>query len=366
MLRKLQLLGARLLSVLNIFLLLSSAISLTLLSCEESSHEFYGHQLEVGGDILKIRYNGEGDVVQFKMFEGLDLILKQNKKGIFEGQLSIPDINNAIFSYDLLVHKKEASGKMIKVPYGPVDPDQQRFYWIGKNRNIDYNKSASLEGKVVQDSVESIYLWESRDISIYYPPTISDDTPIIYFTDGSVVADYAPYVDELIKQKKIAPVILIGVHSSTENRYQEYVNHGVDNELFLKHESFFYEEVLPKYEKEAWKSKRYLYGFSNGGAFSMYNGINHPEKFEKIIAYSTADYISEMISPIEFKFDKYPEFIMGAGRYEESIFNDNTDFVEKMKANNIDVEFKELISGHDSFVWKMEFLKFLEEELAVL
>lgn len=255
---------------------------------------------------------------------------------------------------------------MVKVPYGPADSDRQRFYWMGKNRKIDYNKSASLEGKVVEDSVESIYLWESRGVTIYYPLAISDNTPIIYFTDGSVVADYAPYVDELIKKKEIAPVILIGVHSSTENRYQEYVNHGIDNELFIKHESFFYEEVLPKYEQENWKGKRYLYGFSNGAAFGMYNGINHPAKFEKIIAYSTADYVSEMISPIEFKFDEYPVFIMGAGRYEESIFNDNTAFVEKMKANNIDVELKELISGHDSFVWKMEFLKFLEEELAML
>lgn len=347
----------------NLFYLL---VLLTFCSCQEQEDEFYGHQLEADGDILKIRYNGDGYVVQFKMFEGKDLILKQNKKGIFEGQLSVPDIDDAIFSYDLLVHKKEASGKMVKVPYGPADPDQQRFYWIGKNRKIDYNKSDPIEGKVLQDSVESIYLWKSREVSIYYPPTIGDDTPIIYFTDGSVVASYALYIDELIKQQKITPVILIGVHSSTENRYQEYVNHGIDNELFLKHESFFYEEVLPKYEQENWKGKRYLYGFSNGAAFGMYNGINHPEKFEKIIAYSTADYISEMISPIEFKFDEYPAFIMGAGRYEESIFNNNTAFVEKMKANNLPVSFKEFIAGHDSFVWKMEFLKFLEEELAVL
>ena len=51
---------------------------------------------------------------------------------------------------------------------------------------------------------------------------------------------------------------------------------------------------------------------------------------------------------------------MGAGRYEESIFKDNVNFVKKMKRKNISVEFKEFISGHDYYVWQIEFLAYLE------
>jgi enterochelin esterase-like enzyme len=114
--------------------------------------------------------------------------------------------------------------------------------------------------------------------------------------------------------------------------------------------------VLPN-----WKGKRYIYGFSNGGAFCMHAGINHPDLFEEIIAFSTADYITEFLRPIEFHFEKYPKFYMGAGRYEESIFKENTKFVPKLKSKNIQVEFKEFISGHDYNVWKFEFLTYLKK-----
>jgi len=52
---------------------------------------------------------------------------------------------------------------------------------------------------------------------------------------------------------------------------------------------------------------------------------------------------------------------MGAARYEENFFSDNIKFVQKLKAKNIDVEFKEFISGHDYNVWKFEFLQYLEK-----
>ncbi len=52
---------------------------------------------------------------------------------------------------------------------------------------------------------------------------------------------------------------------------------------------------------------------------------------------------------------------MGAGRYEEGIFNDNRNFVQKLKANKINVEFKEFVSGHDYNVWRIEFLEYLEK-----
>ena len=51
---------------------------------------------------------------------------------------------------------------------------------------------------------------------------------------------------------------------------------------------------------------------------------------------------------------------MGAGRYEERIFNDNLEFLEVMKENDIKFDFKEFVSGHDYNVWRIEFLEYLE------
>jgi enterochelin esterase-like enzyme len=317
-----------------------------------------GHQLIDKGDVLQIQYKGRGDVVQFKMFEGLSQILKKDDSGVFKGELTIPDLDIAVFCYDVIVHEKDSTGKMVDIGYKPEN--DRYFKWIGENRQADYAKDTMLEGKLEEVTINSKFLEEGRNLSIYTPPNINAQTPIIYMTDGSVVKTYAPYIDRLITDQKIKPVMLVGAHASETNRYEEYVNNGIKNDYFPKHEDFIYQEVFPLAESSipAWAGKRYFYGFSNGGAFCMYAGINHPQLFEEIIALSTVDYISEFIKPIVFEHDTYPRFYMGAGRYERS-FENNVRFSRKLKNNDIDVFFKEFVAGHDYFTWRIEFLEYL-------
>jgi len=337
-----------------------------IIACNTQTDNLVGHELKREGDKLQIRYSGEGDVVQFKMFEGLSRILKKNALGVFEGLLEIQNLDNGIFTYDIIVHKKDSLGKMVEVEY-PKEPDNKRLLWIGENRNISFLKATKLLGTLTDLELNSDFLKESRTLTIYNPKEVNMDIPIIYLTDGSNVKAYAEYVDKMISEGKIKPIKLVGVHSSYENRYSEYVDNGLENDFFKLHEDFFYKEVLNDVESKIlnWKGKRYAYGVSNGAAFCMHAGINHPEMFEEIIAFSTADYISEFTKPIEFNYDDYPKFYMGAGRYEESIFRDNNKFVPKLKAEKIDVEFKEFISGHDYNVWKYEFLTYLEMRFGV-
>ena len=312
---------------------------------------------------MQIRYSGEGDSVQFKMFEGLSQILRKNSEGVFEGQLEIQNLDDAIFSYDIIVHKKDGLGNMTELQYGPESKEERHFIWVGNKRNISFFKADKLSGELIYNEINSINLEENRSLTTYNPKELNEKTPIIYLTDGSVVKDYAPYVDYLISKGKIKPIKLVGVHSSRTNRYQEYVENEMGNDFFKKHENFFYKEVLSEIESDMsnWKGKRYIYGFSNGGVFCIHAGINHPKVFEEIIAFSIADYISEFRRPIEFNFENYPKFYMGAARYEENFFSDNIKFVQKLKAKNIVVEFKEFILGHDYNVWKFEFLQYLEK-----
>ena len=335
---------------------------LLIVSCQSKTEQLTGHRLKKIDDKLEIKYYGEGDVVEFKMFEGLNRILKKNSDGIFEGQLEIPDLDDGIFSYEILVHKKDKDGKMIVIDYKSDTEDGRHFIWTGKKRNIIYKKSDKLNGELFSTKIKSRNLEQERSLTIYTPSEIKKSTPIIYFTDGVVVEYYAPFIDKLITENKISPIKLVGIHSSKENRYKEYVDNGLENVQFKKHESFFYDEVMEDIEQEisGWNGKRYIYGFSNGAAFCMHAGINYPEKFEEVIAFSTADYISEFIKPIEFRFEKYPKFYMGAGRYENRIYKNNLNFLTKMKNNQITVEFKEFISGHDYNVWRVEFFKYLE------
>lgn len=342
---------------------ISFLLMLIFISCQEPQDSFEGHLLQQDKQMLKVKYRGEADVVQFKMFEGRSLLLKNTGQGTFEGALEIPGLEEAIFSYDILLHKKDSSGKMIQIPYEPMD-GENHFRWIGTNRKRTFQSADSITGTVTFPVVESEFLGAERGLCIYKPAEITVNTPIIYFTDGRGVSSYARYVDQLIQEEKIIPVILCGVYASRENRYEEYVNNGIENPIFEQHEAFFFKEIIADFEASLgnWQGKRYLYGVSNGAAFGMHSGINHPDDFEAVIAFSTVDYISELIQPIRFEFDNYPKFYMGAGRYEEKTFADNKRFVDKMKTQGIRVEFKEFISGHDAYVWQIEFLNYLLKE----
>jgi len=324
---------------------------------------------------LTISYNAEADVVQFKMFEGLSQILiRDTITGNHTGVITIPNLSDAIFTYNIIVHKKDSLNKMavmepqidsLKINQSKPKEKNGRFIWIGNNRIQQHLKNENIIGRLKTKTVKSQYLSEPREITVYSPKIINSETPIIYFTDGSNVNTYAPYLDYLISADKIMPIQLVGIHSSSSNRYEEYIKGDGDNELFSKHEHFIYEDVMKKIEKEIpnWDGQRYIYGVSNGAAFCMYAGINKPKLFEEIIAFSTADYISpiaQMINPIEFEYKKYPKFYMGAGKYETSIFNDNLKFIAQMKDNGLEVNFKEFIAGHDYNTWLYEFVEYVE------
>jgi hypothetical protein len=109
---------------------------------------------------LQIRYSGEGDSVQFKMFEGLSQILRKNSEGVFEGQLEIQNLDDAIFSYDIIVHKKDGLGNMTELQYGPESKEERHFIWVGNKRNISFFKADKLSGELIYNEINSINLKE--------------------------------------------------------------------------------------------------------------------------------------------------------------------------------------------------------------
>lgn len=337
------------------------------IACQQNRATTPSHLLECRDNkTLVVRYEGEGDLVQFKMFEGLQQLLTKVSPGVFEASIEVPSCDDALFSYQINVHKTGKDGNMVELPYGKSDQNFGQLLWHGKNRSSPHLPSDTLAGRLVDTLVFSAALQAERGVSVYWPQSYDSSTPIVYCTDGSMVQGYAGFVDRLITEGKIKPAILFGVYASDTHRYEEYVANSEEPSYFAKHERFFCKEIIPDFESgiSGWHGDRYLYGFSNGAAFGMYEGIIKPGLYKAIIAYSTADYISELGHSIDFNpAVKYPRFYMGAGRYEESIFKDNQRFVQKMRDNGVTVDFKAFISGHDFQVWREEFLLFLETEM---
>ena len=332
-------------------------ILLCLGACNLKEESYPTHEIIGKNDKLEITYKGEGEAVEFKMLEGLQVNLRKESERKFTGDLEILDLDKSLFSYEFIVSRKDSTGKIINKQYKPESKEEHHFLWVGQKRDLNLAKSTNLGVRLKTIELDSRFLKEKRKLTIYTPTEESRDIPIIYLTDGQVLEYYAPYIDKLISEEKINPIKVIGLHSSSKNRFSEYIDIG--SMEFKNHEGFYYQEVLNKIENEIqdWQGRRYIYGFSNGAAFCMYAGLNYPEMFEEIIAFSTACNISEMTTPEYFRFSKYPSFYLGSGRYEK--FKDNKIFLRILKSKEIEVSYKEFISGHDYNVWKFEFLEYL-------
>ncbi len=330
-----------------------------------SSNSKISHECIGSNDTLYITYHGNAELVQFKMYQGVDFVLSKKADSLFEGKQYIKNLDDAIFTYDVIVYKFDSLGNYLNIKYKNKNFGDDLFIWKGKNRKTSFFKPKNIKGKLYEKEINSKYLGENRSITVYYPPEHNNLTPIFYIADGQLVKNFSYYIDTLISDKIIHPLILVGVHSSKNYRHKEYVYCETDNIYFIKHKEFFLDEVVKSIETNFlnWSGERYIFGVSNGGAFCMYMGLNYPDLFEEVISFSTADYISEFCRPIEFKFDHYPKFYMGAGKFEESIYNDNIKFSTKMKSENVEVKFKSFISGHDHNVWRYEFLEYLLKEL---
>ncbi|HMP28824.1 MAG TPA: alpha/beta hydrolase-fold protein, partial [Saprospiraceae bacterium] len=258
-------------------------------------------------------------------------------------------------------YKLDSLGNVYQLNYKP-ESEEKFFIWVGKNRNIEFKKAYKISGNLDSLNFNSKFLNEYRPIVTYYPENYDKNTPIIYILDGEMINDLYPYIDQMIKDKKIVNLILVGIYSSDKFRYNEYVEGSTNNSNFKKHQNFFYKEVLGHTEVKLnkWRGSRYVFGVSNGGAFAMHAGLNNPNMFKEVIAFSVADYITEFSKPINIKRDqKYPNFYMGAGVYESSFYNDNLRFSKKLAQNNIEVSFNSFCSGHDYIVWKFEFLDYV-------
>lgn len=331
-------------------------------ACSQRNEDLLLFQLvKAADDKLDITFRGEGETVEFRMLEGLHKNLSKNSEGVFKGQLNIQNLDNCIFSYDFSIQRQDQSGVLVYEEIKPNPDGEDQFYlWVGKKRKLPMKQSTELMGNLNTRDFYSTSLSENRKLTIYSPKDEKSNIPIIYLTDGQVVEYYAPYIDWLISEQIIMPIKLVGVHSSKIIRYAEYVNHGLSEIEFSKHKCFFLEEVLEEIEGDIkeWTGKRYIYGFSNGAAFCMYAGINHPEIFEEVVAFSTGGYKAGYNGQNEFKYQSYPKFYLGQGKYES--FKDNQISMSSLKFNNIDVEFKEFGSGHDYNVWRIEFIEYLK------
>lgn len=316
-------------------------------------------------DSLKIDYRGEGDMVTCRLF---DRQASMEKIGDGHFQLIVPVValDSSVFGFYIKSYRLNADNKSELIA-------SHSHEWKGTHIKA-FVENNQLRGSYLTDSLYDTSTKKNRNYSMYLPSlseTKLDTINVVIMTDGESMPRYYKYVDALNHQKQIQPLALFGLHSTKGKsdqhsiRYLEYVFRNDNNPYFINHETFFLETFIPFIERTVEPYCNHisfsLYGYSNGGAFCNYLGLNYPERFEYVTTFSTAGYISSFSERKEYYFAEYPNFYLGAGKYEYGILEDNQFFCEELESNNVRYEFNEFNSGHDYVTWRYQFLNFLEK-----
>ncbi|MFT7352099.1 MAG: putative alpha/beta superfamily hydrolase [Flavobacterium sp.] len=148
-------------------------------------------------------------------------------------------------------------------------------------------------------TIQSKIVNEARVINVWLPENYSSSTenfPVMYMPDGGIKEDFphvANSISELIKQKSIPPMILVGIENTQRRRdltgptevesdreIATVVNGSENFRDFIKTELF--SEINKRYKME---DKKGIIGESLSGLFVVETFFEHPEMFDYYIAF---------------------------------------------------------------------------------
>lgn len=320
-------------------------------------------------EILHLEVSSKADSVFFKMLGGLEVALDYSKsEEHFTMDRKIPGLQSANFQYQIMTKSNLGESEFQEITF--PNTEMQFYLWTGE-LSSSIKENEELSGTLLDTLLSSKFLPEPRQLSIYLPENYEKEKslPVIVVPDGQILEHYSNAVDYLIDNDQIEKLVLLGIHNNPgltdfdgmmiPIRFLEYVKGGLKPKFYEQHQKFVIEEALPFVGNNfpVKQSGHFLYGFSNGGAFSIETGMSYPEIFSEVIAYSNVGFIDQF-KEIKFDKEKYPFFNLACGQYEGE-FETNQIFASILEEKEIAHAFDPLVCGHDNYAWKQEFLKYL-------
>jgi enterochelin esterase-like enzyme len=231
--------------------------------------------------------------------------------------------------------------------------------------NNDIQTQDYPKGNLEIHDFTSAILSNERRIWIYTPSNYHDkETPckLLISYDGrpTMTTLKAPTIlDNLIHNKEIPPVVMIGINSV--NRFQELTFNN-DFNKFLSNELVPW--VRNKYNVSNGPKDTIISGFSLGGLASFFAAFNHPEIFGNVLSLSGSvhwkkeGYEGEIPWMLQsFKDNKtLPiKVFMEAGILENKpLLDSNKNLLKILKSKGYDVQYNEFLGGHDDIWWQNE------------
>lgn len=148
-------------------------------------------------------------------------------------------------------------------------------------------------------TVFSKHVGEQRTINVWLPENYKntkDSLPVMYMADGGIQEDFphiAHTLDKLINERKIKPLILVGIENTQRRRDLTGITEvAKDKEIAPviggseKFRLFIKEELFPEINRRyRTTSERSIIGESLSGLFVMETFFLYPEMFKNYIAF---------------------------------------------------------------------------------
>ena len=231
----------------------------------------------------------------------------------------------------------------------------------GANSPAELPSNDPLLGTSFEHAVESAALGEPRKVTVYRPPghQPGDSTPVIYATDGNMLAPYARRLDAAIENSLCPPVVVVAAHSAPFDpirgnlRAAEYLP-GFDEQVHAAHQRFFIDELAGWAEAElgvpAVRDLRGVWGCSDGGGHAVMVARQFPERFAHAFAYSTG-----LAPDMAYEWTADHPFIhLCAGTLEGPFHQATEAWAGYLMLSEAPYHFTERVAGHDLVQWAEE------------
>jgi enterochelin esterase-like enzyme len=203
---------------------------------------------------------------------------------------------------------------------------------------------AKAAGQMKVHPLTSKVFGNKRMLRVWLPPGYNDRQnrkrlyPVFYLNDGQNLFDPATafggvewQVDEtaerLIRDRRIEPLIIVGIDNAQDNRIREYVPYRssdlpVRTVVGKKYPEFLFNEVMPfiqkKYRIASGAENTGLGGSSLGGLIALYTAIVRPRQFGRLLIESPSLFVGDRkILRDALRVKHWPERIfLGVGTKE--------------------------------------------------
>jgi predicted alpha/beta superfamily hydrolase len=226
--------------------------------------------------------------------------------------------------------------------------------WLNKSRDmtetiapevqLNPKSPAGITGDLRIHLFRSVVFHNQRNLRVWLPPGYDDREnrsrryPVFYLNDGQNLFDPSTafggvewQVDEtaeqLIREERIQPLIVVGIDNAQEDRIREYVPYRssdipVRTVLGTKYPEFLLQEVVPfirkRYRLALGPQNTGLGGSSLGGLISLYTAMTRPRIFGRLLVESPSLFIGDhRILRESVRVKRWPERIfLGVGTNE--------------------------------------------------